>query len=50
MNWIHVEMPKWLSLGIIAVVFAIAYLIARRKGPAPDLEDEAAAELLEGGK
>jgi YkoY family integral membrane protein len=47
MNWIHFEMPKWLSLGIIAVVFAIAYLIARRKGPAPDLEDEAAAELLE---
>jgi YkoY family integral membrane protein len=42
MNWIHFEMPKWLSLGIIAVVFAIAYLIARRKGPAPDLEDEAA--------
>lgn len=50
MNWIHFEMPKWFSLGMIAVVFAIAYLIARQKGPVPDIEDEAAAELIEGSK
>jgi YkoY family integral membrane protein len=50
MNWTHFEMPKWLSLGIIAVVFAMAYLIARRKGPVPDIEDEAAAELIERSK
>ena len=47
MNWVHFEMPKWLSLAMIALVFAIAYMIARRKGPLPDLEDEAAAELIE---
>jgi hypothetical protein len=35
---------------MIAVVFAIAYLIARQKGPVPDIEDEAAAELIEGSK
>jgi len=43
MNWIHFEMPKWLSLAIIAVVFLVAYLIARRKGPVPDTDDESAA-------
>jgi len=45
MGWIHFEMPKWFSLAVIAVVFLIAYLIARRKGPVPDDEDEAAAAL-----
>ena len=47
MQWIHFELPKWFSLGVIAVVFVAAYLIARRKGPVPDTEDEAAAALLE---
>jgi YkoY family integral membrane protein len=47
MNWIHFEIPRWLSLVAIAVVFLIAYGIARRKGPVPDTEDEAAAALLE---
>jgi YkoY family integral membrane protein len=46
MNWIHFEMPRWFSLGAIAVVFVIAYLSARRKGPVPDTEDEAAAALI----
>jgi YkoY family integral membrane protein len=48
MNWIRFEMPKWLSLGLIAVTFLIAYLKARRKGPVSDDEDEAAAALIEG--
>jgi YkoY family integral membrane protein len=49
MGWIDFEMPKWLSLGMIAVIFLVAYVIARRKGPAPDADadDEAAAALLE---
>ena len=48
MNWIHFEMPKWVSLGVIGVVFLAAYLIARRKGPVDDVDDdEAAAALLE---
>jgi len=48
MDWIHFEVPKWLSLGVIALTFLIAYLKARRKGPVDDADsdDEAAAELL----
>src|SRR5215212_3092842 len=38
MDWIHFEMPKWLSLGLIAITFAIAYLHARRKGPVDEAE------------
>jgi YkoY family integral membrane protein len=47
MNWIHYEMPKWLSLGLIAITFLIAYLQARRKGPVAETDDEAAALLGE---
>jgi YkoY family integral membrane protein len=47
MGWMHFEIPKWFSLGLIGVVFLIAYIIARRKGPVPDSDDEAAAALLE---
>lgn len=47
MNWIHYEMPKWLSLGLIAITFLIAYLQARRKGPVDNADDEAAALLGE---
>ena len=50
MQWIHFELPRWLSLAAIAVVFLIAYWIARRKGPVPDTEDEAAAALWEDGR
>jgi YkoY family integral membrane protein len=50
MGWIHFEVPKWLSLGLIAVTFLIAYWQARRKGAvdiADETEDEAAALLGE---
>jgi YkoY family integral membrane protein len=47
MHWIHFEPPKWISLTIIAVTFLIAYVLARRKGPVPDAEDDAAAALLD---
>jgi len=46
MNWIHYEMPKWLSLGLIAITFLIAYVQARRKGPVDDDSDDEAAALL----
>lgn len=46
MNWIHYEMPKWLSLGLIAITFLIAYLQARRKGPVDDGRDDEATALL----
>jgi YkoY family integral membrane protein len=47
MGWMHVEMPKWFSLGMIGAVFLVAYIIARRKGPVPDTDDEAATALIE---
>jgi len=44
---IHLEINKWFSFGLIVVIFVIAYIYARRQGPADtdDPEDEA-AELL----
>jgi YkoY family integral membrane protein len=44
---LHFEIPKWLSLGLIAVIFGIAYWYARRLGPKTLPEGgDAAAELL----
>jgi len=48
MGWIHFEVPKWLSLGLIGITFLVAYLQARRKGAVElddDSDDEAAALL-----
>lgn len=50
MGWIHFEIPKWVSMGLIVVTFLVAYVQARRKGPVDDTEDdedEAAALLKE---
>lgn len=44
-GWIHFEIPRWLSLGVIVVIFAISYLIARRHPARPE-EDEA-TQLLQ---
>jgi YkoY family integral membrane protein len=46
---IHLEVNKWLSFGIIAVIFGVAYLIARRIGPVKDedVSDEAQELLTE---
>jgi YkoY family integral membrane protein len=41
----HIEVNKWLSFGLIVVIFLVSYLYARRQGPAPEEEDEA-SELL----
>lgn len=48
MRWIHFEPPRWISLTIIVATFLIAYWHARRKGPVPDSDEEAAAVLLDG--
>ena len=47
MGIIHLEINKWFSFALIVVIFVIAYIYARRQGPADtdDPEDEA-AELL----
>lgn len=47
MEWIHFEVPKWISLGAIVVTFVAAYLYARRQGPVDDNEDDAAAALID---
>jgi YkoY family integral membrane protein len=39
LGWIHFEVPKWLSLGLIVVIFGVAFFYARKQGPAPD-DDE----------
>jgi YkoY family integral membrane protein len=36
MHWIGWEVPRSVSLGVIAIIFIAAYLYARSKGPSPD--------------
>ena len=43
---VHFIIPKWASLGLIVVIFAIAFWYARKHGPAPPAADEAALDLL----
>jgi predicted tellurium resistance membrane protein TerC len=46
-GWIHFEMPKWFSLGLIVVIFAIAFLYAlREERRTRSRTEEAARELL----
>ncbi|MBL8135268.1 MAG: hypothetical protein JNL48_01495 [Acidobacteria bacterium] len=39
-GWVHFEIPKWLSLGLIIVIFGGSYLYARKLGPVEDTGDE----------
>jgi YkoY family integral membrane protein len=49
-NVVHFVVPKWLSLGLIVVIFAIAFVYARRHGPQETTaSDDASAELLKKG-
>lgn len=43
---IDVHINKWFSFGLIAVIFCLSYLYARRLGPAPDADEESAADKL----
>ena len=45
-GWIHFEVNKWISFGLIVVIFAIAYVYARRQGPAAEDADDDATALL----
>jgi predicted tellurium resistance membrane protein TerC len=48
-GYTHFEVPRWLSLGLIVVIFAIAFIWARIQGPADtDPLAEEAKEILEG--
>ena len=45
-GWIHFQVNKWISFGLIVVIFSVAYVYARRQGPAPDDGDDEAQALL----
>jgi YkoY family integral membrane protein len=45
-GWIHFEVSKWLSFGLIVIIFGIAYLYARKQGPVEDTEEDEATALL----
>jgi YkoY family integral membrane protein len=45
MDYVHFEIPRWLSLGLIILIFVASYLYAR-KHPAPTSPDEDAYDLL----
>jgi YkoY family integral membrane protein len=44
---VHFEISKWLSFGLIVVIFTVAYLYAKRQGPREDIDDEAHALFKE---
>ena len=46
-GYVHWEVPKWLSLGLIVVIFVIALVMARMEGPVEaDELDESAEKIL----
>jgi YkoY family integral membrane protein len=46
-DYVHFAVPKWLSLGLVVVIFLIAFIYARIQGPvAEDHRAEEAGELL----
>jgi len=45
-GWIHIEINKWFSFGLIVVIFLVSYAYARRVGPATEAVEDEATELL----
>jgi YkoY family integral membrane protein len=43
---IHFVVSRWLSFGLIIVIFAISYFYARRQGPVEDVEEDEAQRLF----
>ena len=43
---VHFEINKWVSFGLIGVIFTLAYLYARSKGPVEDVDGDEEAEAL----
>lgn len=41
MGWVHFEIPKWLSLGLIIAIFGGSYFYARTLGPVEESEHDA---------
>jgi YkoY family integral membrane protein len=47
LGYLHFEVPRWLSLGLIVVIFGAFYIYARYRGPVDiDQASDDAAELL----
>jgi len=52
-GWVHLEIPQWFSLGLIAVIFTASFVYARMQGPveltpvAEGAEDALETEALE---
>jgi YkoY family integral membrane protein len=46
-HYISLEIPRWLSLGLIVVIFLIAFIYARMQGPVDDPLTESAEHILE---
>jgi predicted tellurium resistance membrane protein TerC len=48
-HYIALEIPRWLSLGLIVVIFAIAFVYARMQGPVDTIDPltDSAEHLLE---
>lgn len=46
-GWVHFQVSKWLSFGLIVLIFAAAYLYARRQGPVEETEEDEATALLQ---
>ncbi|CAN5845972.1 TerC family protein [soil metagenome] len=47
LQYVDFEINKWMSMGLIVVIFSIAYFYARQQGAVEETEDEAATQLLE---
>jgi YkoY family integral membrane protein len=45
-GWIHIEINKWFSFGLIVVIFLLSYAYARKVGPATEAVEDEATELL----
>ena len=47
-GYLHLEIPQWLSLTIIVIIFTVSYLYARTQGPVEtSLAGEEAEHILE---
>jgi YkoY family integral membrane protein len=40
-GWTELEVSKWISFGLIIVIFLVGYLYARKQGPVEDADDDA---------
>jgi YkoY family integral membrane protein len=45
-HYIHFGINKWISFGLIIVIFTISFIYARRQGPVEDRDDSEATALL----